>query len=115
MVVATGAAEAADLTAAAVVAGDFMEAAEVVPFMEEVAAPARLTIPVADPMDGPEDTVLRGVCRDTAADRMDDPAVMVLRVEFRDTAVGPPVWAEPEQEQVRHRAALAVRRRAAEE
>jgi hypothetical protein len=94
MVVATGAAEAADLTAA-VVAGDFMEAAEVVPFMEEVAAPARLTIPVADPMDGPEDTV--------------------LRVEFRDTAVGPPVWAEREQEQVRHRAALAVRRRAAEE
>jgi hypothetical protein len=114
MVVATGAAEAADLTAA-VVAGDFMEAAEVVPFMEEVAVPARLTIPVADPMDGPEDTVLRGVCRDTAADRMDDPAVMVLRVEFRDTAVGPPVWAEREQEQVRHRAALAVRRRAAEE
>jgi len=39
----------------------------------------------------------------------------VLRVEFRDTAVGPPVWAEREQEQVRHRAALAVRRRAAEE
>lgn len=114
MVVATGAAEAADLTAA-VVAGDFMEAAGVVPFMAEVVAPARLTIPVADPMDGPEDTVLRGVCRDTAVDRMDDPAAMVLHAEFRDTAVGRHARAEREQEQVRHRAALAVHRRAAEE
>jgi hypothetical protein len=116
MVVVTGEAEAAGLTAAEVVA-DFMEAGEQeADFTAEAAAVARLIIPVADRMVVLEDTVVRVECRDTAAGRMDDPEVMVRRVGFRDTAVGPPVWAEREQEQVRQRAAaLAVRRRAAVE